>query len=374
MDPLLHMGVVIRCAKAYTVSEYADAENNVDKESSFRDPSANFIKHPTLLEYVNQLDKTNLLNSEQLSESIISLMARIGDSDDDVDETFQTVEVSNDDSNIHLTSTNVDQDLIDYLQIHPTTTRYIQFAEESFADSTQSQDVDIHKNEDKTTKFENVKASISCLQASLSVSSMNDSCTSDRLPIDSRLTASAGRVPMKRRKKPLRPKGRSLSQSFMGTASMAAGRVYDNISDWFSVQKTPIGHKDKSKLLTANRLTPHEAAAVQLKEAEKHESRFTELLKLKLPRNYLMSPLYAPPEILRQLPPVYFVACHLDPLLDDTIMFAKRVRDSGGQVRSVDLLDSLPHGFLNFTPMSTNCRNGADLCLQRIKQSLQWSD
>jgi len=64
-------------------------------------------------------------------------------------------------------------------------------------------------------------------------------------------------------------------------------------------------------------------------------------------------------------------ACHLDPLLDDTIMFAKKVRDSGGRVISVDLLDSLPHGFLNFAPMSADCQNGANLCLERIKETLR---
>ncbi len=37
---------------------------------------------------------------------------------------------------------------------------------------------------------------------------------------------------------------------------------------------------------------------------------------------------------------------------------------------SVDLLDSLPHGFLNFTLMSPEAREGAKLCLKRIRQAL----
>ena len=60
----------------------------------------------------------------------------------------------------------------------------------------------------------------------------------------------------------------------------------------------------------------------------------------------------------------------MDPLLDDNIMFARRMRDAGGKVVSVDLLDSLPHGFLNFAPMSTDCQNGSNLCLERIKETL----
>lgn len=43
------------------------------------------------------------------------------------------------------------------------------------------------------------------------------------------------------------------------------------------------------------------------------------------------------------------------------------------QVRSVDLLDGVPHGFLNFAPMSAECRQGSDLCLQRLKEALETS-
>lgn len=39
------------------------------------------------------------------------------------------------------------------------------------------------------------------------------------------------------------------------------------------------------------------------------KSHFTELLKLKLPRDFLMSPLYTPDSILKKLPPIRFVVC-----------------------------------------------------------------
>lgn len=58
----------------------------------------------------------------------------------------------------------------------------------------------------------------------------------------------------------------------------------------------------------------------------------------------------------------------MDPLLDDTIMFARKLRDSGGCVASIDIVDSLPHGFLNFAPMSVDCFEGANLCLKRISE------
>lgn len=66
---------------------------------------------------------------------------------------------------------------------------------------------------------------------------------------------------------------------------------------------------------------------------------------------------------------IFFKACHMDPLLDDTITFARRVRDCGGKVMAVDLLDNLPHGFLNFTLISPECREGAKICLNHIREA-----
>ncbi|KHN83778.1 Hormone-sensitive lipase, partial [Toxocara canis] len=111
------------------------------------------------------------------------------------------------------------------------------------------------------------------------------------------------------------------------------------------------------------------------KEGDSEGNSYIEkLLKREIPRDALISPIYASSDQLRQLPPMWFIACHMDPLLDDTISFARKVRACGGRVKSVDLLDSLPHGFLNFTLMSPECREGAKLCLMRIKQALGFSD
>lgn len=59
----------------------------------------------------------------------------------------------------------------------------------------------------------------------------------------------------------------------------------------------------------------------------------------------------------------------MDPLLDDTIMFARKVRAAGGHVRRVDLLDYIPHGFLNFTLVSPDCREGSLLVVSRIGEA-----
>lgn len=60
----------------------------------------------------------------------------------------------------------------------------------------------------------------------------------------------------------------------------------------------------------------------------------------------------------------------MDPLLDDSVMFARRLKAANVQV-SLDLLDSLPHGFLNFTLYSRECKLAAKLCVQRIRDVLK---
>lgn len=44
----------------------------------------------------------------------------------------------------------------------------------------------------------------------------------------------------------------------------------------------------------------------------------------------------------------------LDPFLDDCVMFAKKLRKLGVDV-SLDVIDGLPHGFLNFTQVDCYC-------------------
>ncbi|VDK48256.1 unnamed protein product [Anisakis simplex] len=104
-------------------------------------------------------------------------------------------------------------------------------------------------------------------------------------------------------------------------------------------------------------------------QGESGSSQLENLLRRDVPREPLISPIYASAEQLKQLPPMWFIACHMDPLLDDTIEFARKVRASDGRVGGLDLLESLPHGFLNFTLMSEECRDAAKLCLMRIREA-----
>ncbi|KAJ0000025.1 hypothetical protein NQD34_011867 [Periophthalmus magnuspinnatus] len=78
------------------------------------------------------------------------------------------------------------------------------------------------------------------------------------------------------------------------------------------------------------------------------------------------SPLLAPDNMLKGLPPVHIVACALDPMLDDSVMFAKRLRNIQQPV-TLCVVDDLPHGFLSLSQLSRETREAASVCAERIR-------
>uniref|UniRef100_A0A3Q3AFJ7 Hormone-sensitive lipase n=1 Tax=Kryptolebias marmoratus TaxID=37003 RepID=A0A3Q3AFJ7_KRYMA len=78
------------------------------------------------------------------------------------------------------------------------------------------------------------------------------------------------------------------------------------------------------------------------------------------------SPLLAPDSMLKGLPPVHIVACALDPMLDDSVMFAKRLR-SADQPVTLCIVDDLPHGFLSLSQLSRETKEAANVCVERIR-------
>uniref|UniRef100_A0A3P9HC72 Hormone-sensitive lipase n=1 Tax=Oryzias latipes TaxID=8090 RepID=A0A3P9HC72_ORYLA len=78
------------------------------------------------------------------------------------------------------------------------------------------------------------------------------------------------------------------------------------------------------------------------------------------------SPLLAPDSMLKGLPPIHIVACALDPMLDDSVMFAKRLR-SVDQPVTLCVVDDLPHGFLSLSQLSKETKEAANVCVERIR-------
>lgn len=86
-------------------------------------------------------------------------------------------------------------------------------------------------------------------------------------------------------------------------------------------------------------------------------------------RNPFVSPLLAPDSMLQGLPPVHIVACALDPMLDDSVMFARRLRELGRTV-TLRIVQDLPHGFLSLSQLCRETRQAAALCSRVIRDIL----
>ncbi|XP_072227182.1 lipase, hormone-sensitive a [Leuresthes tenuis] len=87
-------------------------------------------------------------------------------------------------------------------------------------------------------------------------------------------------------------------------------------------------------------------------------------------RNPFVSPLLAPANLLRGLPPVHLVASALDALLDDSVMFAKKLRAMGQPV-TLTVVEDLPHGFLSLSQICKETQVAADVCVARIREIFQ---
>ena len=70
-----------------------------------------------------------------------------------------------------------------------------------------------------------------------------------------------------------------------------------------------------------------------------------------VPKDPFLSPFYASDEILKEFPPIKILSLTLDSCLDDSVMFAKRLKSLNVNF-TLDVLDKLPHGFLNFSRVS----------------------
>ncbi|WKY16774.1 hypothetical protein Q1695_001415 [Nippostrongylus brasiliensis] len=384
MDPLLHLGVVLRCVAAYT-GGYCHVHKNNE--------SADNAGHKSLQEYVEQVQKSQRFDFAGGSQSIVSLVQNVKDPNEeshpseagsffvekekepmDVEEEVEednseededtrsvsSVHIGSDPLHIQLSSTIFDNQLLNYLIKHPTTKDSLTMVDENGevieeADEVLADHPTVNDEKDKKRP------------GLLNVISGTTSNTVPNTPCEGRggITSSTSSNNFQNQQSQVHK--RSLSQSLADTAVLAAGHALDNLQDWLEKPS-----KEKQKL---DRTVSHKETVEEVEEPCERKSFIVDLLnRSSVPRDPLISPMYATDDVIRQLPPVYFVACHLDPLLDDTIAFAQRVQAAGGRVASVDLLPAVPHGFLNFTLMSPECRRGAKICLQRIKQALGYME
>lgn len=72
---------------------------------------------------------------------------------------------------------------------------------------------------------------------------------------------------------------------------------------------------------------------------------------------------------LTRLPPVHLLAAGLDPLLDDSIMMARKLRDLDRPVH-IRVFEDMPHGFLCFPRTSAEVAEANDYCLDQLRTAL----
>ncbi|XP_060721851.1 lipase, hormone-sensitive a [Tachysurus vachellii] len=84
-------------------------------------------------------------------------------------------------------------------------------------------------------------------------------------------------------------------------------------------------------------------------------------------KNPFVSPLLAPDSLLRGLPPVHLVASALDALLDDSVMFAKKLK-SIDQPVTLTVVEDIPHGFLSLSHICKETKDASDICVAKIRE------
>ncbi|KAH8270790.1 hypothetical protein KR018_003898 [Drosophila ironensis] len=89
-----------------------------------------------------------------------------------------------------------------------------------------------------------------------------------------------------------------------------------------------------------------------------------------VPKDPFLSPYWASDEWLSQLPETKILTLNMDPCLDDCVMFAKKLKRLGRDV-NLEILEGLPHGFLNFTMLSNEAMEGSKHCIKSLQTLLQ---
>ncbi|XP_071441520.1 hormone-sensitive lipase isoform X1 [Hetaerina americana] len=137
----------------------------------------------------------------------------------------------------------------------------------------------------------------------------------------------------------------SLTGGFMGLGSQTSSKVVKR------------RNSDESKTLKKS---------IMLSALDNYIQRSpSDEFQFEVPKDPYLSPYWASDEVLRKLPPVSILSLQFDPCLDDCVMFAKKLKGIGNEVH-LDILDGLPHGFLNFSLVSKEAHEGSMLCIKRI--------
>ncbi len=79
-----------------------------------------------------------------------------------------------------------------------------------------------------------------------------------------------------------------------------------------------------------------------------------------------LSPLLTSNEVLRHFPPVTLISTDIDPCLDETVAFAKKL-DAVGVRTALHVFNGIPHGFLSISPASKDCGLAVDAIAEKLR-------
>jgi acetyl esterase/lipase len=88
-----------------------------------------------------------------------------------------------------------------------------------------------------------------------------------------------------------------------------------------------------------------------------------------VPKNRYLSPYLADDEILREFPTTKILTLISDPCLDDCVEFSKKLRELKVNL-TLDILNGVNHGFLNFAHINSDCHSASTICVERIEEIL----
>ena len=92
-----------------------------------------------------------------------------------------------------------------------------------------------------------------------------------------------------------------------------------------------------------------------------------ELKLAKSVNDIFMSPLLAGKELLQHFPKTVIIVSDLDPCLDENVQFSSKLHDAGVDVK-MEVVPGMPHGFLAFGQMATECQLGVDHVTRKIRE------
>ena len=92
-----------------------------------------------------------------------------------------------------------------------------------------------------------------------------------------------------------------------------------------------------------------------------------ELDQAKAVNDIFLSPLLAEKDLLKYFPRTEIIVSDLDPCLDENIQFSSNLSDAGVDVKT-EVVPGLPHGFLAFSQLSTECQLGVDQATRTLEK------